>query len=426
MDIAILFIVFVGLMLLGLPVSYCMLFCSIPYLLMNGIDLSIAVTRMASGPDSFPILAVPFFILAARLMNSAGITERIFTWCNKIVGHIHGGLGYANILASIIFAGMSGTAIADAGGLGAIELQAMKDQGYDEEFALAITGASSVVGPIIPPSLPAVVLGCVASVSVGKIFIGGLLPGVVIGLALAAMTYYYSQKRNYPRNPRSTIREFLHASRRAFFPLLCPVIIIGGILAGALTPTEAAIVAVVYSLILGVIYKEVTWKSFKANMLETMDAMLGVIFIVCAANVFAWVLATAQIPSLVVSLFDTYVSQAWIAFLLINVLLLVVGTFMETVAAITILTPVLLPVARSYGMNDVHFAIVMILNLMIGLMTPPVGEVLYVLSSVSKVPFERIAKAVLPYLIVLIIALLILTFTPFLVTALPTLVFGVC
>lgn len=423
MDIGIVFIVFIALLVLGLPVSYCLLFCSIPYLWMHGVTLSVAIQRMAVGPDSFPLLAVPFFILAGKLMNSAGITERIFSWCNKVVGHVTGGLGYANVLASIIFAGMSGTAIADAGGLGAIELEAMKKQGYDDEFSLAITGASSVIGPIIPPSLPAVVLGVMASISVGKIFIGGILPGFVLGAILSVMIYFIARKRKYPKSPKANMKEIWIAAKRGFLPLLAPVIIIGGILAGILTPTEAGIAVVVYSLILGVIYHELTFSSLKRNLQETMNTMLDVIFIVCAANLFGWVLANAQIPHLVVGLFTDHITAPWLAILVMNILLLAAGTFMETISAITILTPVFLPVALAYGMNEVHFAIVMILNLMIGLLTPPVGMVLYVLSGVSKVSFEKIAKAAFPFVLALIVALFIISYVPQIVTWLPNLVF---
>ncbi|MDY0092770.1 MAG: TRAP transporter large permease [Candidatus Vecturithrix sp.] len=412
------------LLILRVPVSFSLLISSVLYLITHDIPPVAAIVRMAMGVgDSFPLLAVPFFILAGSIMNSGGITRRLFTFADTVVGHITGGLGHANILASIIFSGMSGTAIADAGGLGAVELQAMREAGYDEDFSLAVTGASSLIGPIIPPSVPAVVFGVIAGVSIGRLFVAGFIPGVIMGLVMSIFVYFQSKHRGYPKNQRATFRKLMQALKESFFALLTPVVIIGGILVGVFTPTEAAIIAVVYSLILGFAYREITWKDIPRCLKETADNTVSVMLIVACASIFGWILASAQIPQKLSLLFLAYVPNKYLALLLINIFLLIAGTFMETISALTILTPVLMPVVNGLGIDPVHFGIIMILNLMIGLLTPPVGMVLYVLAGVSRVAFEDIAKAVVPYLIVLIITLLIFTYIPQIVLFLPNLVF---
>jgi tripartite ATP-independent transporter DctM subunit len=413
------------LLLLSVPVAFSLFISSLLYLLANHISPLVAVQRMTMGVgDSFPIMAVPFFILAGAIMNSAGITERLFGLANKVVGHFTGGLGHANILASIIFAGMSGTAIADAGGLGAVELKAMKDAGYPEDFSLAVTGASSAIGPIIPPSVPAVVFGVVGGVSIGRLFCAGVIPGLLMGVAMGILVYYHSKKNHYPKAKRATFKELLLATKRGFFPLMTPILIIGGILVGVVTPTEAAIIAVIYSLILGFAYHEITWRDLPRFLREACNTTVSVMLIVGSASLFGWILTSEQIPQHVSAFFINTFPNPFIGLLAINALLLIVGCFMETIAAITILTPVLMPVALGMGVDPVHFGLILILNLMIGLLTPPVGMVLYVLAAVSKVPFERIAKTVTPYVAVLIIMLFAITFIPQISLFLPNLIFG--
>ena len=413
------------LIMVRVPVSFSLFITSMIFLITHDISPIVAVQRMSMGVgDSFPLMAVPFFILAGAIMNTGGITQRLFTFANKLVGHITGGLGHANILASIIFSGMSGTAIADAGGLGAVELKAMKDAGYDEDFSLAVTGASSIIGPIIPPSVPAVLFGVVAGVSIGKLFIAGVIPGLFMGAAMAVLVYIQSKRKNYPKGKRATLKEIVFATKEAFFPLLTPVVIIGGILVGVFTPTEAAIIAVIYSLILGFAYKEITFKNLPGFLRETVNTTVGVLLIVGSAALFGWILASEQIPQKLSVFFLTAFPNKYLGLIIINIFLLIAGTFMETISALTILTPVLLPVAIGLGVDPVHFGIIMILNLMIGLLTPPVGMVLYVLAGISKVPFERIARVMVPYLVVLSIALLIVTFVPQISMFLPNLIFN--
>jgi len=423
--VTVLLVSFFLLIIIRVPISFALLISSLLYLTGAGISPIVAVQRMAMGiGDSFPLMAVPFFILAGNIMNSGGITRRIFDFANKVVGHITGGLGHANILASVIFSGMSGTAIADAGGLGAIELKAMKDAGYDEDFSLAITGASSIIGPIIPPSVPAVVFGVIAGVSIGKLFVAGIIPGIIMAFAMGIFVYVESKRKNYPKTKKATFRELVFSVQESFFTLMTPVVILGGIIGGVFTPTEAAMIAVIYSLVLSFAYKEIGIRDIPRLLLETVNSTVSVMLIVSCASLFAWILASAQVPQALASFFLDTLPNKYVALLVINILLFVAGTFMETISAITILTPVLMPVVVNFGIDPVHFGIVMILNLMIGLLTPPVGMVLYVLAGVSKVPFERIARVVTPYIVVLSIVLLIITYVPDLVLFLPNLLFN--
>jgi tripartite ATP-independent transporter DctM subunit len=414
---------FILLLLLRVPVSFTLLMSSLVYIFANDIPLRVVTQRLMAGPDSFPLMAVPFFMLAGSIMNTGGITSRIFNFADKMVGHYTGGLGHANILASIIFSGMSGTAIADVGGLGAIELKAMRDAGYPEDFSLAVTAGSSTIGPIIPPSVPAVVFGAIGGVSIGRLFIGGIVPGLLMGLALSILVYFQSKRAGYPKGKKASARERLTALKEAFWSLLTPVIILGGIMGGIFTPTEAAIIATLYSLALALYYKEFGIRDIPKIVLDTIGTMVSVLFIVATASLFGWVLAVSQVPQAVTSIFVSYFSSKYTVLLAIMALLFFVGTFMETIAAITILTPILMPVANHFGIDPVHFGLLLILNLMIGLMTPPVGMVLYVLSSVSGVPFERIAKSCIPYVVLLTIILLIFLFFPQIVLFLPNLLF---
>lgn len=419
-----LIVTFITLLLLRVPIGFTLLISSLVFMLQNNIPLKVATQRLAAGPDSFPLIAVPFFILAGHIMNQGGITKRIFDFANKVVGHLRGGLGHANITASIIFSGMSGTAIADVGGLGAIELKAMKDAGYDEDFSLAVTAGSSIIGPIIPPSVPAVIFGAIGGVSIGRLFVGGIIPGLLMGLTMMLLVYIQCRNKGYKKQPWTGFFSLYQSFKSAFLPLLTPVIILGGIVGGVFTPTEAAIIAVIYSLFLGLWYREFAIRDIPRLIKETVNTIVSVLFIVAAASLFGWILTISQVPQQTAQLFTENLANKYVALLVIMILLLVVGTFMETIAAITILTPVLMPVVKTYGIDPVHFGLIMILNLMIGLMTPPVGMVLYVLSSISKVPFERIARACVPYVIVLTILLFVIAYVPSLVLFLPNLIFN--
>jgi len=387
------------------------------------IPFGILAQRMVYGVNSFPLLAIPFFLLAGRLMNTAGITDRIFNFCNALIGHVRGGLGHVNILASMIFAGMSGSAVSDAVGLGQIEIKAMKDQGYDEDFSAAVTAASATIGPIIPPSIPMVLYGVLGNVSVGALFIGGIIPGVLMGLFMMIVVSIIAKKKGYPIQKRAEFISILKASGKAIFPLLCPVILIGGIWSGIFTPTEAAAVAVLYSLFLGmVLYRELSWQSLLKVLKEALDDTCVILFIIAAASVYGWLLARYQIPSGIAEKILSITTDPWIILLLINGFLLIVGCFLESLAAINILTPILLPLVMKVGIDPLHFGLIMVLNLMIGLLTPPVGMVLYAVQRVADISFARLQRSLLVFFIPLLAVLLLITLYPPLVTWLPSLV----
>ena len=425
MSIAILLVSLFGMIIIGVPIGIALAGSSLIFVLVTGsVPDLVVVHRMVNGVDSFPLLAIPFFILAGNLMNSAGITNRIFAFATALVGWMRGGLGHVNIGASVLFAGMSGAAVADAGGLGTIEIKAMRDAGYDDDFAVAVTAASSTIGPIIPPSLPMVIYGVMASASVGQLFAAGFIPGLLMAVSLMAMVAWYARKRNYPRDARFDVRLIGKTFVHAFLSLMTPVIIVGGILTGVFTPTEAAIAAVAYALVLGLfVYRTLNWRRLLHVSMETIETTVIILLIVAAASIFAWILTSNRFSEQFAELLLTITENPILILLLLNLVMLVVGLFMETVAAITILVPVLLPIAMKIGVDPVHFGVIMVLNLMIGLLTPPVGMVLFVLSRVSGVSFERCSAATMPFLVPLVIVLIMITFIPQLSMWLPTLIY---
>ncbi|WP_418793239.1 TRAP transporter large permease [Nitratireductor rhodophyticola] len=421
----ILFVSLFVLMLLRVPIAFSLALSSFAYILYSGLPPVVLMHNMVNGMDSFPLLAIPFFIFAGALMNSAGITARIFGFARAIVGWMHGGLGHVNIGASIIFAGMSGAAVADAGGLGAIEIKAMREAGYDDDFSVGVTAASSTIGPIIPPSLPLVIFGVMASVSIGQLFVAGIVPGLLMAVSLSAMVWWKSRRRNYPRDVAFRLDTIASRFKAAFLPLMTPVIIVGGIVSGAFTPTEAAIAAAAYALFLGIIvYRTLTPRKLAVISLETIETTAAIMMIVGAASVFAWILTANQVATHFAEFVLSFTDSRAMVLLLIMIVVLIVGLFMETIAAISILVPVLMPVAAQFGIDPVHLGIIVILNLMLGLLTPPVGMVLFVLSRVSRVPFEQCVRATLPFLVPLLAVLLLLTFIPQLVLWLPQLLYG--
>ncbi|RPE62954.1 tripartite ATP-independent transporter DctM subunit [Pacificibacter maritimus] len=425
MTLAFLFIALFGLMLLRVPIAFALGLSSVGYILLEGMPPVLLMHNMINGMDSFPLLAIPFFILAGALMNSSGVTSRIFGFARAIVGWMHGGLGHVNVGASIIFAGMSGAAVADAGGLGAIEIKAMREAGYDDDFSVGVTAASSTIGPIIPPSLPLVIFGVMASVSIGDLFVAGIVPGLMMAGSLMLMVWYISRKRGYPTDEGFSISNVGRKFVSAFLPLMTPVIIVGGIVSGAFTPTEAAVCAAAYALVLGVfVYRTISLKSFVNVSIETIETTASVLMIVGTATVFAWILTANQVAGQFADLLLGITDNKHLILLMIMLVVLIVGLFMETIAAISILVPVLLPIAVQLGIDPVHLGVIVILNLMIGLLTPPVGMVLFVLSKVSGVPFEKCVRATMPFLIPLVAVLLLLTFVPQLTLWLPSVVKG--
>jgi tripartite ATP-independent transporter DctM subunit len=422
---ALLFLSFVGGLLIGLPVAVALGGASLLYVALSGdLPLLVVVHRMVNGIDSFPLLAVPFFIMAGNLMNSAGITDRIFHFAIAAVGWAKGGLGHVNVFASIIFAGMSGTAVADAGGLGTIEIKAMRDNKYPDTFAIGITAASSVIGPIIPPSLPLVIYGVMANASVGQLFAAGIFPGLLIAVILFGWVAIVARLKNFPRDAAFGWARLAHATFRAVLPLMTPVILIGGMKSGIFTPTEAAIAATVYALFLGLVaYRTLGWNRLVRVSMETIETTAIILMIVAGASIFGWLITTTRISEEVAEAVLSITEDRILVLLLVNLLLLLVGCFLETIAAITILVPVLLPLITKIGVDPVQFGIIMTLNLVIGLLTPPVGMVIYVLARISNRSFEFTTAAIAPFLIPLFAALLIVTYWPGFVLYLPTVLY---
>jgi tripartite ATP-independent transporter DctM subunit len=381
--------------------------------------------KMLFGLQNFLLVAIPLFILAAKLMNTAGITKKLFGFANTMVGFMPGGLGHSNIIASLIFAGMSGAAVADAAGLGQIELNAMKDAGYDDEFAVAVTAASSTVGPIFPPSIPMVVFSFVSGASVGRLFLGGIVPAFLMCGTLMIMVAYFAKKRHYPREPFPTFKVAAKSFAEAFLPLMTPVILLGGIWSGKFTPTEAAGVAVFYALVLGVVvYRELAPADVVRLFKETARETAGIGIVVAASAFYGWILMKSGFTIYIGEWLIGITQNPTLILLIINVFLLIVGCFLDSTVAILIITPILMPVITKVGIDSVHFGVVMVLNLMIGLLTPPFGIVLFVMQHVSGLKFDRIVKAVAPFYVPLFLVLIAITFIPSIVTWLPNLIMG--
>ncbi len=457
-------ILFLILMSGGIPVAIAMAGSALLYILWTGNMPGFAVIhRMVGGIDSFPLLAVPFFILAGNLMNNAGITNRIYNYALALVGWLRGGLGHVNVVGSVVFAGMSGTAIADAAGLGTIEIKAMKDHGYDTEFAVGVTAASATLGPIIPPSLPFVIYGMMANVSVGALFLAGLLPGLLMALLMMLTVAYFAHKNKWggdirfewsrvskalaetavvigwpvglwllvtqlglPPQPTVVVGLVLLFvldkvfSFQAVLPIMTPVLLIGGMTTGIFTPTEGAIAACLWALALGFLwYRTLNWRMFVKISLDTVETTATVLLIVSAASIFGWMLTATGVTTAISQWVLGFTQSPWVFLLLANLLMLFVGCFLEPTAAITILVPILVPICQQLGIDLVHFGLVMVLNLMIGLLHPPMGMVLFVLARVARLSVERTTVAILPWLVPLLLSLGIITYFPQLVLWLP-------
>jgi len=453
---AILILGFLGLMLLGLPVAVAMAGSSLIYILTSGSVPDIVVAqRMIAGIESFPLLAVPFFILAGNLMNVAGITGRIYDFAVALVGWMKGGLGQVNIIGSVIFSGMSGTAIADAAGLGAIEIKAMQDHGYTTEFSVGVTAASATLGPIIPPSLPFVIYGMMANVSIGALFVAGILPGLFMTLLMMVTVAYFARKNGWGADTPFVWKRLGQATLEivivlafpmavwlmtkagvsvnvaasgafvlllaldwtfnfsAVMALMAPVILIGGMTMGWFTPTEAAMAAVIWALFLGLVrYRSMSFKTLAKASFDTIETTASVLFIVTAASIFAWLLTTTQAAQMLADWILSVTQNKWVFLLLANILILFVGCFIDTIAAITILVPILLPIVLKLHIDPIHFGLIMTLNLMVGLLHPPLGMVLFVLARISKMSVERTTMAIIPWLVPLLLALAAITYIP--------------
>jgi tripartite ATP-independent transporter DctM subunit len=414
-----------GALLIGVPLFASMGLAAFAFVWFAGIPAGIIPQKVAQAANSFPLLAAPLFILMGNIMNSGGITDRIFAFATACVGWLRGGLCHANILASVIFAGMSGSAVADAAGVGTLEIKAMKDEGYDAETAAAITAASATIGPIIPPSLPMVIYGVSADVSIGGLFLAGVIPGLLMAGALMAMVTQLARRRNMPRHPFPGLRELWIAYKRAHWALMTPVILFGGMIAGLFTPTEAAGVATVYALFLGlVVYKDFNLNNLPDLIVDTVETTGVVLALVMMAAALGWCLSISRIPQTVGPMFVDLVGSPLLFLLAVNVLLLIVGCFMEALAAMLILIPILTPAAAQFGIDPIQFGLIFVLNLMIGTITPPVGVVLFVTSKIAGISFEAMSRAILPWLMPLLAVLVAITLWPPLTTFLPKLLMG--
>jgi tripartite ATP-independent transporter DctM subunit len=419
---------FIGLLLIffiiGVPVSISIgLTCMAVLWAENdlfSIPLSLFPLKMMHGINSFPLLAIPFFILAANVMNRGSVTIRIFSFANAMVGHLRGGLGHVNVVASMIFAGMSGTAVADAAGLGALEIKAMKEQGYPFSYSIGITGASSVIGPIIPPSVAMVIYGWLGDVSVGALFIGGIVPGVFLGGSLMMMTYMLSFRKPMPIHKRPPIREVFQLSKQAFLSLMTPIIIVGGIWTGLFTPTEAGVVASTYAIILVLwIYKDITYKDLIQVFYNTIEFTAIILFIISIAVLYGWLMVRLQIPHTLADLVMQLSTNTTVLMIIITFFFLIVGCFMSVIESVLIFTPVMVPMIKLLGVDPLFFGVLMVISLSVGVITPPFGNVIYVLVGITNRSFEYVVKAILPFLIPIILVILLLVLFPGIITFLP-------
>lgn len=418
--------VWLTLIALAMPVAFSLAFMGIAWLFFEGQSITQAAQRLIGGIDSFPLLAVPCFVLAGIAMNAGGVSIRIYDFARALVGHLTGGLGHVNVMGSVIFSGMSGSAIADAGGLGILEVKAMKEDGYKASFAGALTCASCIIGPLIPPSIPMVLYGVISNTSVGALFLAGVVPGLLTAAMLMVHVYFYAKKRpELARHRRASLKELWHAFRRAFLALITPAIIMGGIFGGIFTPTEAAAVAAIYSLALGLfIYGDLKFSDLPRIFKEAVNTSAVVGFIVAGASLFGWVLARERVPQAIAEAFLGFSSSPYVILLIINMVMLVLGCFMEGIAIMILMVPVFLPVIQQVGIDPVHFGVVVTMNLMIGILTPPFGVALFTVAKVGRIPFEELAREILPFLPGLVLVLFLLTFFPSLSTFLPRLVYG--
>jgi tripartite ATP-independent transporter DctM subunit len=379
---------------------------------------------MLASINSFPLMAVPFFVLVGQVMNAGGITDRIFKFANTLVGNIQGGLGHVNIIASLLMSGMSGSAVADASGLGQVEIRAMIKQGYDRPFAAAITAASATIGPIIPPSIPLVIFGSITGTSISQLLLAGIIPGVLMGLGLMVITWWKASQRNYPTQKRASIREVGKSFVEAFPAIMTPAILVGGILSGIFTPTEAAGAAAIYAIFVALfIYREISIKGLFRVFIDSSLVVGAIFFIIGAAAVLSWLFTWLNIPQSLAAILQSSVSETWMLLLLVNLFLLCVGCFLEANAGLIFTAPLLYPMMTQVGVDPVHFGVILVMNLMIGLITPPIGLNMYIVTKIANINALQFLKGILPFGFILIVVLLLITFVPKLSLLIPSLIF---
>ena len=410
-----------GAVAIGAPIAFALLFVGVALMIQMGMfDAQIIAQSTLDGADSFPLLAVPFFMLAGELMNQGGLSKRIVNLALAIVGHIRGGLGYVAITAGVIMASLSGSAVADSAALASLLVPMMVKAGHDKGRSCGLVAASGIIGPIIPPSIPMVIYGAMAEVSVGKLFLGGFVPGVMMGVGLMVLIYFFGFRESMPKDAAYGLGEIWGAFRSAFLSLLTPVILIGGILSGIFTPTEASAVAAVYAFVICFfIYKTVTWRDIPSIIVDTFVTTAVVTFIISATSGFSYLLIVGKIGTLLVESTLALTRNPWIILLIVNIALLILGCLMEAGVLLILLTPILVPMMKSLGVDLVHFGLVMVLNLMIGVATPPVGMCLFVVSGATGIKLERLMREVIPWVMPLIVVLFLITYFPSLVLTVP-------
>ena len=421
-----LLLVMIALIALRVPVSISIGIASVVALIMGDFPLSVLPRLMVDGLDQFALLAVPFFVLAGNLMNASGVTERIFDFARAVFGPIRGGLAQVNVAASMIFAGMSGAALADLAGLGAVEMRAMRKNGYPIDISAAVTLASCTIGPIIPPSIVLIVYGLATNTSVGRLFLGGIVPGFAVGLGTMVFLTLWVRIRHTDWGQPEPFRpaEVWRTLRRGFLALASPVIIIGALVTGVTTPTEVGALAAVYALLVGIAYRELTWARLWRCIVDSVHTTAVIMFIIAVSVVMGWVITTERLPHQAAAAITEYVTNPIVGLLAVNAFLIVVGMFLETLPAILILSPILLPVVQAFGIDPVHFGVILCFNLIIGIITPPMGIGLFVAARVADISPERVLRAILPFMVPLLLGLLVISGFPQLTLWLPDLVFG--
>ena len=423
----ILLAIMVVLMAVRVPVSISIGIAVVVALIIGDFPLDVIPRIMVDGLDSFPLLAVPFFVLAGNLMNAGGVTERIFAFARTMFSTFRGGLAQVNVAASMVFAGMSGAALSDLGGLGAVEMKAMRENGYPAEISAAVTLASCTVGPIIPPSIVLIVYGLATNVSVGRLFLGGILPGVLIGIfCMVFISLWVRLRKTAWGQPEPfRVHEVWRTLKGGSLALISPVLVIGAIVTGVASPTEVGALAAAYALFVGLVYRALSWKELRACLIESMITTAVIMFLIAVSMVMGWIITIERIPHDAARIISTSVGNPVVGMVMVNLFLIFVGMFLETLPALLILSPILLPVVSAYSVDPVHFGVIICFNLIVGIITPPMGIGLFVGARVARISPERILQAVLPLLIPLIVGLMVITFWPQLTLWLPNLVFGV-
>lgn len=412
--------------IIGVPIAFSLGIASVATLeIASNLPLTLAAQRLFTGTDSFPLMAIPFFMLAGELMESGGISRRLFDFAHALVGYVSGGLAMVAVVAAMFFAGISGAAAADTAAVGAVSIPAMIRKGYDRGFAAAVQAAGGSIGVIIPPSIPMIIFGVVGGVSIGKMFLGGFIPGALIGGSLMLVSYFLAKRAGYERDAFLGIKVIGRTFFGAFWALLMPLIILGGILGGIFTPTEAAVVAVLYGVVVGfLIYRELRLKDLPKILAKAAISTSTVMLLIATANIFGWLLTAERVPQSVAAYLVSLTSSPFVLYALILVCLLVIGTFMETSASLIILTPVFLPVIQQFGIEPVHFGVVMVTALAIGMLTPPLGICLFISCNIAQIQLSEIIRYILPFLLVMIGVLLLITYVPILVMFIPNMFGG--